>query len=222
MNASLPLQGLKGEVLRLRGVVDRFGGFQQQGRLLYTICVRNLEHAATGQPIEPDHWWFRLRQTWCQAGIQAGDAVLFTTKVRTCTKGHHEPELFGLVDVRARERVVGLAGDIRDLVVLRQNNHDSQLLQQLNEELRRERLLRQEAEADLDRVTNHRDALLKETDRLRGQVALWRHRCRRPEGATAISAAPRSASHGRTGRGFASLLPTPTGASGLSFTLHAS
>ena len=207
MTTSLPLQGLQGEVLRLRGVVDRFGGFQQQGRSYQTLCVRNLEHAATGQPLEPDHWWFRLRQTWCEAGVQPGDTVLFTAKVRTCSKGHHDPELRGSNHVRGRERVVGLAGDVRDLVILRRANGESQKLRELQEELRREQLLRQEAEADLTRLTIHRDALLQETERLRGQVALWRNRCPRPEIAAASAAAPRPATHGRRCRGFASLVP---------------
>jgi hypothetical protein len=207
MTTSLPLQGLQGEVLRLRGVVDRFGGFQQQGRLYQTLCVRNLEHAPTGQPIEPDHWWFRLRQTWCEAGVQPGDTVLFTAKVRTCSKGHHDPELRGSNHVRGRERVVGLAGDVRDLVILRRANGESQKLRELQEELRREQLLRDEAESDLARLTIHRNALLQETERLRGQVALWRNRCPRPAIAAASAAAPRPATHGRRCRGFAALVP---------------
>lgn len=217
INAALPLQSLKGEVLRLRGVIDRFGGFQQQGRVLYTVCVRNLEHAATGQPIEPDHWWFRLRQPWMESGIQPGDTILLTAKVRICSKGHHDPELAERPHVRSREQVVGLAGDIRDLVILSRAIDDRQHLHALQDELRRERLLRQEAEADLNRLTSHRDALLNEMDRLRGQITLWRHRCRRPE------VAPRAASHGRTGRGFASLLPATAGAASAqsSFALEA-
>ena len=81
----LHLQGLQGQVLRLRGVVDRFGSFEQQGRIIHTLCIRNLELAASEQPIAPDHWWFRLRQTWSESGVQAGDTVLFTVKVRCCS-----------------------------------------------------------------------------------------------------------------------------------------
>ena len=177
MTTSIPLQGLQGEVLRLRGVVDRFGGFQDQGRIVHTLCVRNLEHAATGQQIEPDHWWFRLRQTWTEAGIQAGDTVLFTAKVRRCTKGHHNAELLAHSTVRGRARVVGLAGDIRELVIARRGRAEYQELSALQEELRRERLLREEAESEAMRLTTHRDALLKNLDHLHLQLGAWKGRC---------------------------------------------
>ena len=92
MTTPLALQGLEGQVLRLRGVVDRIGGFHQQGRIQHTLCLRNLEVAASGQPITPDHWWFRLRQCWSELGLQAGDTLLFTVKVRCRSKGCHEPD----------------------------------------------------------------------------------------------------------------------------------
>ena len=207
MTIFLPLQGLQGHVLRLQGVVDRFGRFEQHGRCHHTLCVRNLEHAATGQPIEPDHWWFRLRQSWCEAGVQPGDTVLFTAKVRTCSKGHHNPELRGLSQVRGRERVVGLAGDVRELVILRRAHDDSQQLRDLQEAIHREHLLRQDAEADLARLTMHRDALLQEIVRLRGHVALWRNRCRRPEINPGSASVPPFVPHERRCRGFAALVP---------------
>jgi hypothetical protein len=206
MTTPLPLQGLEGQVLRLRGVVDRLGGFQQQGRTVHTLCVRNLEVAATEQPITPDHWWFRLRQTWSEAGIQAGDTVVFTAKVRACSKGHHDPELLGVVTVRGRERVVGLAGEVRDLVIQRRGPADRLELNALQDELRRERLLRLEAEAAMARLDAHRDALLLECERLRGQVALWRNRCRRPEATPASEAPARQPSAQHRCRGFRALV----------------
>lgn len=123
-------------MLRLRGVVDRFGGFQQQVRIIHTLCVRDLEVAASEQPISPDHWWFRLRQNWSEAGIQAGDTVLFTAKVRACCKGHQDPELLGVVTVRGRERVVGLAGEVRELVIQLRGPAERLELNAFHEELR--------------------------------------------------------------------------------------
>ena len=35
---TLSLHGLQGQVLRLRGVVDRLGGFEQQGVVHHTVC----------------------------------------------------------------------------------------------------------------------------------------------------------------------------------------
>ena len=43
MTTSMPLQGLQGEVLRLRGVVDRFGGFQEKGRIVQTLTSQQLK-----------------------------------------------------------------------------------------------------------------------------------------------------------------------------------
>jgi hypothetical protein len=206
MTTSMPLQALQGDVLRLRGVVDRFGTFEDRGRLIHTLCVRDLVHAATGQPIEPDHWWFRLRQAWSEAGVQPGDTVLFTAKVRGCSKSHHNPELFGVTTVRGRERVVGLAGEIRELMVKRRGLAECHEWNALQEELRRERLLREEAKADLSRLSIHRDALLQEIERLRGQVALWRNRCPRQEIASAAAVPARVTSHVRRCRGFAALV----------------
>jgi hypothetical protein len=206
MTQPLPLQGLEGQVLRLRGVVDRLGGFQQQGRIIHTLCVRNLEVAATEQPITPDHWWFRLRQSWSEAGLQAGDTVLFTAKVRACSKGHHDPELLGVVTVRGRERVVGLAGEVRDLVIQRHGPAERLELNVLHEELRRERLLRLEAEGSMARLEVHRDALLQECERLRSQVALWRHRSPRPESAPMPEAPARQTTGGHRCRGFRALV----------------
>ena len=45
------LHGLKGQVLRLRGVVDRFGRFEYQGKVQHTVCVRSIELASSGQPL---------------------------------------------------------------------------------------------------------------------------------------------------------------------------
>jgi hypothetical protein len=45
-------------------------------------------------------------------------------------------------------------------------------------------LLRLEAESELARSDDHRDALLQEILRMHGQVSLWRHRSNRPEAST--------------------------------------
>lgn len=87
------LYGLEGQVLRLRGVVDRFGSFEYQGKRQQTVCVRDLELVSNGAALEPDHWWFRLRQPWSEAGIQVGDTIMVTAKVSHCSKGSHDPTL---------------------------------------------------------------------------------------------------------------------------------
>ena len=103
--------------------------------------------------------------------------MLFTAKVRRCTKGHHNAELLAHSTVRARERVVGLAGDIRELVITRRGRVEYQELNALQEEIRRERLLREEAESEAMRLTTHRDALLKNLDHLHLQLGAWKGRC---------------------------------------------
>lgn len=171
------LHGLKGQVLRLSGVVDRFGQFEFQGKVLHTVCVRNIKLASGGEPLQPDHWWFRLRQPWAEAGVQAGDTILFTAKVSSCSKGSHDPTLPDGTCLRARERVIGFGNQVRDLVVVRRGPDQNLLLNALQEQLQRQSLLRQQAEDDLQRLERHRDALLDEQKRLRSQLAIWKTRC---------------------------------------------
>jgi hypothetical protein len=209
MTTTLSLQGLQGQVLRLRGVVDRVGGYQQQGRVLHTLCVRALELASTSQPINPDHWWFRLRQTWTEAGVQAGDTVVFTAKVRTFTKGSHDPERWENT-VRVRERVVGLGGDVRDLVILRRGPAQRLLLDELEGRLVLERRLREEAEGEAQRLVVLRDALITEMERLQDHLATWKARCRILDPGVAndiLMRAPRGPRHGRGFQNVDRLLP---------------
>lgn len=174
---STTLHALKGQVLRLRGVVDRFGGFEYQGKVQHTVCIRNLELASSGEALQPDHWWFRLRQPWTEAGVQLGDTILFTAKVGTCSKGSHEPTLPDGPSRRVRERVVGFGNQVRDLVVQRRGPAPNLLMNALEEQLHRQSLLREQAEEDVQRLERHRDALLDEQRRLRRQLALWKTRC---------------------------------------------
>ena len=200
--STLSLNAFKGQVLRLRGVVDRFGGFEQQGMVLHTVCVRNLELANSGQPLEPDHWWFKLRQPWCEAGIQVGDTILFTAKVSCCSKGTHDSALADGSCLRPRERVIGFSSQVRDLVVLRQRRPEHLLLNALEEQLQRQQLLREEAEAEAQLLANHRDALLLEQERLRDHIATWKARCQILDPGLVSSGLPRTPRGARNCRGF--------------------
>ena len=177
MTTTLSLHGLHGQVLRLRGVVDRFGGYQQQGVVHQTVCVRNLELASSGQPLEPNHWWFRLRQPWCEAGVQVGDTIVFTVKVSRCSKGSHDSTQADGTSLRARERVIGFSSQVRDLVVQRRGREQKLQHNALEEQLQRQSLLRQDAESEAERLASHRDALLLDLERLYSQLATWKARC---------------------------------------------
>lgn len=157
---SLALHSLHGRVLRFKGVIDRFGGFPQAARIMPTLCVRELQLAGTEQPVHPDHWWFRLREDWADAGIQAGDTVLFTAKVQRCTKGWDEVVAIDGGTGRRREKVIGLGGRIRDLVVTHRAQRHSVLVSDLQEQVRRQAMLLADAEDQLRRLEAHRDALL--------------------------------------------------------------
>lgn len=204
------LHGLKGQVLRLRGVVDRFGRFEYQGKVQHTVCVRNMELASSGEPLQPDHWWFRLRQPWTEAGVQPGDTILFTAKVSSCSKGSHEPTLPDGTSLRARERVLGFSSQVRDLVVVRRGPAQTLLLNALQEQLHRQILLRQQAEEDMQRLERHRDALLDEQRRLRRQLALWKTRCQILDPGLASEHWPRVARAARPCRGFQSAGRAPS------------
>ena len=200
--STFSIHGLKGQVLRLRGVVDRFGGFEQQGVVQQTVCVRNLELASSGQPIDPDHWWFKLRQPWCEAGVQVGDTILFTVKVSYCSKGRHDQSWADGSGLRSRERVIGFGGQVRDLVVQRRGRPPNLLLNALEVQLQQQKLLREEAEAEALRLASHRDALLLEQHRLRSQLATWKARCQILDPGLKDSGLPRAPRGARNCRGF--------------------
>jgi len=148
---SLALQSLHGQIHRFTGVIDRLGGFPQSGRIIQTLCVRELRLASTDQPVTPDHWWFRLREDWAQTGIEPGDTVLFTAKVQRCTKGWDQPIAPDGGPRRRRQQVVGLGGRIRDVVVTQRVQRHSVVVSGLQEQVRSQALLLAEAEADLER-----------------------------------------------------------------------
>jgi len=205
--SALTLSGLQGQVLRLRGVVDRFGTYQQQGQLHQTICIRNIEIANSGEALDPDHWWFRLRQAWCEAGVQAGDTVIFTVKVRHCSKGVHEPELVQNRDVRSRERVLGLAGQVRDLVVQRRGRIQGLQIQELEAQVRRQQLLREQAEAEMNLLQLHRDALLAQVGQLQHQLSTWKARCQILDPGLANQGRTRAPRGARHCKGFQRIAP---------------
>lgn len=190
MTAPISLAAFQGQVLRIRGVVDRFGGYDQNGAVQHTLCIRELRLAHNEQRLEPEHWWFKLRAEWCGQPLQPGDQVLFTAKVAHCHKS-------------GRGRVVGFGGQVRDLVVTSQcRQHQQLLVNSLQEQMQRQALLRQEAEAAALRLEQHRDALLRDLERLRGQLATWKARCQILDPSLSQADLPRSPRGCRHGRGF--------------------
>lgn len=166
---SLTLGSLHGEVHRFTGVIDRLGAFPSGGELIRTVCVRDLHLASTEQPIDPEHWWFRLRQRWMQAGIQPGDRVLFTTKVRRCSKGWDALDPCQGGWSQRRRQVMGLADSVRDVVVSQRAPGESAQVAALRERLRQQQLQATEAWEQVRLLERHRDALLAQLQRLREQ-----------------------------------------------------
>ncbi len=74
-------------VLRLRGVVERIepsspsptGSAEESTE---TVHLQDLRQAATGKPLDPTGAQLPFQQNWRDAGVQAGDTVLFTTTSR--------------------------------------------------------------------------------------------------------------------------------------------
>jgi len=56
----------------------------------------------------------------------------------------------------------------------------------------RQTLLRQEAEAEAQRLVQHRDALLDDLERLRSQLATWKGRCHILDPSLANAGPPRA------------------------------
>lgn len=140
--------------------------------------MRELRLAGTGQPVHPDHWWFRLREDWAQAGIEPGDTVLFTVKVQRCTKGWDQPIAPDGGTSRRRQQVIGLGGRIRDVVVTHRAQRHSVMVSELQGQVRRQALLLAEAEAQARRLEIHRDALLQDVKELQERLRLLTTHCR--------------------------------------------
>lgn len=170
----LPLPTLRGEVHRFSGVVDRFGSFSRNGETEHTICIRNLQLADRDQALDLDHWWFRLREVWTEAGVRVGDTVLFTAKVQRCTKGFADPAGACLNSrngsSRLREQVMGFGTCPRSVVVLRRRQTASRLVEEMASEKACSVAQLAEAQADLQRLQQHRQALLDDTERLQGAL----------------------------------------------------
>jgi hypothetical protein len=118
------------EVHRFCGVIDRFGSFSRKGQTIHALRVRDLRLAASGQPLDPDHWWFHVREVWTQASPRVDDTVLFTAKVQRTTKGWDDPQPHSHDHSgRRREQVVGFVSAPRSVVVVRRpNGHSRQLM----------------------------------------------------------------------------------------------
>ncbi|WP_338442228.1 hypothetical protein VZG28_04370 [Synechococcus elongatus IITB4] len=116
MKPHLSLKSLRGQVHRFTGVVDRVSRFSTAEGWQETMCIRDLHLADSNRPIQPDHWWFKLRECWLAAGVQSGDRVLFTAKVQYCTKGLDGPEVQN--SDNPRRKVIGFGSKPRSVVIL--------------------------------------------------------------------------------------------------------
>lgn len=110
---------MRGEIHRFEGIVDRFGNAIKATGIIQTICVRQLKHCRTGQSVSLNHWWFRMRQEWMQAGLAPGDRVLFTVKIESTTKGWDEIHEDGVQRTLGRRRCVGFGSRVNELLVIR-------------------------------------------------------------------------------------------------------
>ena len=115
----LDLAAMRGEIHRFEGIVDRFGNAIKATGIIQTICVRQLRHCRTGQSVSLDHWWFRMRQEWMEAGLSPGDRVMFTAKIQFATKGWEDLLEDGIQRSPGRRKCVGFRSRVNDLLVIR-------------------------------------------------------------------------------------------------------
>lgn len=172
---ALDLASLHGEVHRFTGVVDRFGSFEEGGSTIRTICIRALRLDATGQHIKPEHWWFRLREVWSEAGVRVGDTVLFTAKVQRCTKGWEDPGTpcshgVSRRSARSREQVMGFGAAPRTVTVVGRRQGINQQIARLEQDLNHISAALDLSRAELSRTQEHRDAALQSTAALQQEL----------------------------------------------------
>lgn len=175
MRPRLALKSLHGQVHRFTGVVDRFGRFSTSEGWQETICIRDLHLADTNRPIQPDHWWFRLRDVWLEAGVQVGDRVLFTVKVQACSKGLDGPHVVN--SDKPRRQVLGFGSKPRSVAILQKavvaKRVDEALQQQLTEQqIQLETVTQdcQQLQQIQQQLVNQNEALSSQLTQTRGQL----------------------------------------------------
>jgi len=114
----LELAAMQGEVHRFEGIVDRFGVSAKATGIVQTICVRQLRHCRTGQLLNVDHWWFRVRREWTRACLSPGAKVLFTAKIHLVTKGRDVKDVESMQISPGRRQCIGFGSRVTDLVVI--------------------------------------------------------------------------------------------------------
>jgi len=186
---ALDLGALHGDVHRFSGVVDRFGSFESGGVTIRTLCIRELQLDDNGTPIRPEHWWFRLREVWSEAGVRVGDTVVFTAKVQRCSKGWDDPASAERPTAprrggRIREQVMGFAASPRSVVVVRRREGVNHQLAQLGQELEQTTSQLELARDDLARLEQHRQAALQQADRIQRDLLASRDQIQRLGGRT--------------------------------------
>jgi hypothetical protein len=179
MTRPVPLASLRTEVHRFTGVVDRFGSCPTKHDQAQTVCLRNLRQADNGQPLEPEHWWFQLREVWTQAGIRVGDTVLFTAKVQQATKGRHDPHQHHLGN--PRRQVVGFASTPRSVVVLRRRQGYRHDLVTLEKALAQRDTHLSEALQEKEQLSLHYTSLLERQQELEQELHQRQDACNRLE-----------------------------------------
>ncbi|MBF2097401.1 MAG: hypothetical protein IGQ88_03355, partial [Gloeomargaritaceae cyanobacterium C42_A2020_066] len=129
------LVAYRGQVLRLVGIVDRFGTYDSfrypgpdhrrqrvEHRIVRTLCVRNLKLAESREDVTPDHWWFPLRQEWEELALQPGDRVMFSAKIHRRHKGYQPTKPGRPADPNHPPRLDhGPSPNVRNVVVLARN-----------------------------------------------------------------------------------------------------
>lgn len=164
--AQLSIAALHGEVHRFTGIVDRFGSYPSADGQRQTICLRDLQLAESQERLDLDHWWFRLRELWIEAGVRVGDTVLFTARVQRCTKGWADPDQPGH---RQREQVIGFGGTPRSVVVYKRapsSQLQNQALISLQQQHQTLSQYMEQLQQDLNQMEAQRSALLRDNDQL--------------------------------------------------------
>lgn len=164
MKPRLSLQSFHGEVHRFTGIVDRFGRFAQAEGWQETVCIRDIHFADTNRPIQTDHWWFRLRDVWLEAGVQVGDRVLFTAKVRACSKGLDGPEVVN--SDNPRRQVLGFGSKPRSVTVLQKADNTKSANHTLHQQLANQQRQLEAATQDCQQLQQVQQQLMAQNETL--------------------------------------------------------
>jgi hypothetical protein len=86
MHTLYALKPLVGERRTFEATFERYGHFMEDGRRVFTACLRDLRERVDS-PVVAEHTWIHSTPEWDGLGLERGDTVYFEATIRERPEG---------------------------------------------------------------------------------------------------------------------------------------